>query len=67
MTHDPQGAPRRSRSEKQRATGPVGVITAYVPPELARAARVRVAQSGSTLSALVTRLLQDHLAVEAAE
>jgi hypothetical protein len=43
------------------------VITAYVPPDLARAARVRVAQSGSTLSALVTRLLQDHLAVEVAE
>jgi hypothetical protein len=56
--------PRLARSLRHRAGGPVAALSVYVPPALAVEARVCVARRGTTLSALVTQLLEAHLAAE---
>jgi post-segregation antitoxin (ccd killing protein) len=52
--------PVRGRLLK-RATGPVDRIAVYLPPELARNARVRAVNERRTLSALVANALEEHL------
>ncbi len=42
-------------------------LTVYLAPALRQAAKVRAAQDGITMSALLGRLLERHLASEAAE
>jgi hypothetical protein len=66
MAEDLSESLRSGRSLRHRATGPVAALTVYLPPNLATATRVLVAQQGGTLSGLVTRLLEEHLASEAA-
>jgi hypothetical protein len=46
------------RGTCERANGQVTRITAYLPPRQARSLRVRAAQQGQTVSALVSAALE---------
>ena len=45
----------------RRRSGPVATLTAYVPPELARALRVRAAETGVTASSIIAAAVAAHL------
>lgn len=45
----------------RRRSGPVATLTAYVPPELARALRVRAAETGVSASSIIAAAVTAHL------
>lgn len=45
----------------RRRSGPVATLTAYVPPELARALRVRAAETGVSASSIIAAAVAAHL------
>lgn len=53
-----KNGPERVRGACARAKGEVTRITAYLPPSLARSLRVRAAQQGRTVSAVVSDALE---------
>jgi len=58
----PEPVPPSPRARRARKRGPdVACLTAYLPPELARALRVRAATDGRTASAIVADALASHL------
>jgi hypothetical protein len=46
------------RGTRERANGQVTRITAYLPPPLARSVKVRAAEEGRTVSAVVSAALE---------
>jgi hypothetical protein len=64
------GFEHQQRRDEQRRESPAGRpvnLSVYVSLELRRAAKVHAAQHSTTVSALVARLLDEHLRREGAE
>ena len=61
VAESPAPIPAAAPGSSRRRSGPVATLTAYVPMELARALRVRAAETGVTASSIIAAAVAAHL------